>query len=68
VIVRTTCPGCKGREVDLGVEAILLILDPDELTGRYIFVCPSCDQLQDKFAEPRIASLLITAGVKDEGR
>jgi hypothetical protein len=28
MMIRTTCPNCDGREVDLSTEAILLILDP----------------------------------------
>jgi hypothetical protein len=68
--VRTTCPGCEGREVDLGVESILLILDQesgDEVpAGSYAFQCPECGEVQHKFAEPKVAALLLAAGVRDD--
>jgi hypothetical protein len=61
--IRTTCPGCEGREVDLPSEAILLMFREEDREGTYAFVCPECEALQCKPAEVKIATLLMCAGV-----
>lgn len=61
--VRTTCPGCNGREVDLMSDDILLLFRGDDEEGTYAFVCPQCGELQDKPAPRRLAQVLIVAEV-----
>jgi hypothetical protein len=61
--IRTTCPTCDDREVDIPSGGILLLIGESEEEGSYSFMCPDCETIQDKPAEKRVADVLIEAGV-----
>jgi hypothetical protein len=61
VILRMSCSSCG--EVDLPSNDILLLVQDGDEEGTYCFVCPECDELQDKPASATIAALLEALGV-----
>jgi hypothetical protein len=66
-IIRTTCPSCG--EVDIGADAVVLEVLDDNSRGIYSFVCPSCRQDVEKWADRKAVALLVSAGVDvEEGR
>jgi hypothetical protein len=62
--IRTPCPMCE-VEVDVPAEGVLLVIGEEDEEGTYCFVCPTCG-LQDKPAPPKLAAVLIEAGVPHE--
>ena len=64
--IRTKCPHCG--EVEMQARGVLLTVEPDSGEGTYTFVCPLCDQVVEKPADRRIASLLMSIGVEVEER
>jgi hypothetical protein len=63
-IIRTTCPSCG--QVDVGADAVLLEVLDDSSRGIYSFVCPSCRQDVEKWADRKAVALLVSAGVEVE--
>jgi predicted RNA-binding Zn-ribbon protein involved in translation (DUF1610 family) len=64
--IRTKCPQCG--EVEMQARGVLLTVEPASGEGSYSFVCPMCDQVVEKPADKRIASLLMSIGVEVEER
>ena len=64
--IRTKCPHCG--EVEMQARGVLLTVEPASGEGTYTFVCPLCDQVVEKPADRRIASLLMSIGVEVEER
>jgi hypothetical protein len=64
--IRTKCPHCG--EVEMQARGVLLTVEPVSGEGTYTFVCPLCDQVVEKPADRRIASLLMSIGVEVEER
>ena len=62
--IRTVCPNPVCGEVQLGIRAITLKVDPPSGGGTYTFRCPTCGQHQEKPANERIVELLVLAGVE----
>lgn len=59
--IKTTCATCG--TVELFVHQMLLEISGDEVIGSYSFVCPTCFDVQERDAGPRIVMLLQAAGV-----
>jgi hypothetical protein len=61
-IIRTRCSQCG--EVDVGPEAILLLVPESGADGSYRFTCPVCRRDVENPAESKIVALLVSAGVQ----
>lgn len=59
--IKTTCAHCG--TVELFVHQMLLEVGSDVEIGQYSFVCPTCFDVQERDAGPRIVMLLQAAGV-----
>jgi hypothetical protein len=62
--IRATCTGCG--DVELGTADVRVRVDPTSHQGTYSFVCPLCDTLVVKPAQPRTVDLLLASGVEYE--
>lgn len=59
--IRATCTVCG--DVELGTADVRVRVDPASHQGTYSFVCPRCDTLVVKPAQPRTVDLLLASGV-----
>lgn len=59
--IKTTCPACG--DVMLGIEALRLLLTPNEHEAEYTFECPLCAVHRTRSAGPRVIMVLLAAGV-----
>jgi hypothetical protein len=71
VLLKMKCNQCG--DVLVKVEDITLILQEDGRSGGYQFVCPSCFDVVERWANERELTLLRTSGVsiiyeRDDGR
>jgi hypothetical protein len=62
--IRVTCQGCSAVAL-LRPAQILLLADPDEGSGSYLFLCPMCGCVTVKSAGGEELQVLLTAGVAD---
>ena len=62
ISIKTTCHICV--DVGLAPENLLLKFDPTEDSGQYRFLCPTCETVQRRPANARVASVLLSTGVK----
>lgn len=60
--IRATCTVCG--DVELGTADVRVRVDPTTHQGTYSFVCPRCDTLVVKPAQPRTVDLLLASGVE----
>jgi len=60
--IRATCTVCG--DVELGTADVRVRVDPTNHQGTYSFVCPRCDTLVVKPAQPRTVDLLLASGVE----
>lgn len=60
--IRATCTVCG--DVELGTADVRVRVDPSTHQGTYSFVCPRCDTLVVKPAQPRTVDLLLASGVE----
>jgi hypothetical protein len=60
--IRATCTVCG--DVELGTADVRVRVDPNSHQGTYSFVCPRCDTLVVKPAQPRTVDLLLASGVE----
>ncbi len=60
--IRATCTVCG--DVELGTADVRVRVDPTSHQGTYSFVCPRCDTLVVKPAQPRTIDLLLASGVE----
>src|SRR6478735_8651242 len=60
--IRATCTVCG--DVELGTADVRVRVDPSSHQGTYSFVCPRCDTLVVKPAQPRTVDLLLASGVE----
>jgi hypothetical protein len=60
--IRATCTVCG--DVELGTADVRVRVDPTSHHGTYSFVCPRCDTLVVKPAQPRTVDLLLASGVE----
>lgn len=60
--IRATCTVCG--DVELGTADVRVRVDPTTHQGTYSFVCPRCDTLVVKPAQPRTIDLLLASGVE----
>jgi hypothetical protein len=60
--IRATCTVCG--DVELGTADVRVRVDPTSHQGTYSFVCPRCDTLVVKPAQPRTVDLLLASGVE----
>jgi hypothetical protein len=60
--IRATCTVCG--DVELGTCEVRVRVDPSTHQGTYAFVCPRCDTLVVKPAQPRTIDLLLASGVE----
>jgi hypothetical protein len=65
-VIRAACPTCG--EVDLKPDAVLLHVLEGDSGGIYSFVCPTCREDVEKWADRQIIGLLRSAGVAVEDR
>lgn len=63
-VIRAACPTCG--EVDLNPDAVLLHVLEGDSGGIYSFVCPTCREDVEKWADRQIIGLLRSAGVAVE--
>jgi hypothetical protein len=62
--IRVTCQSC-GAVTGIRPDQILLLADPDQTAGGYLFLCTSCERLTVRPAGPADLEALIAAGVRD---
>lgn len=62
--IRTTCPVCGDDDVLLYSEDVTVMVCRSNSTSNYSFMCPTCDGIVIKPAEPRVVDLLISTGVR----
>jgi hypothetical protein len=62
--IKTTCTWCG--DIQLTPADLALELDPKQDEGSYRFVCPHCETLQRRPANPRVVSVLLATGVTYE--
>jgi len=60
--IRATCTVCG--DVELGTADVRVRVDPTNHQGTYSFLCPRCDTLVVKPAQPRTVDLLLASGVE----
>lgn len=60
--IRATCTVCG--DVELGTGDVRVRVDATSHQGTYSFVCPRCDTLVVKPAQPRTVDLLLASGVE----
>ena len=60
--IRATCTVCG--DVELGTADVRVRVDPATHQGTYSFVCPRCDTVVVKPAQPRTVDLLLASGVE----
>ena len=60
--IRVTCQSC-GVVAQIRPAQVLLLTDAAETRGTYLFLCPVCERLTVRFAEPAELRLLADAGV-----
>ena len=68
--IRVTCQ-CCGAGALVRPAQVLLLADPDQTSGVYLFQCSRCERLTVRFAEAGDVQLLIAAGAsagEDEGQ
>ena len=68
--IRVTCQ-CCGAVALIRPAQVVLLADPDQTSGVYLFLCPSCERLTVRSAEAAEVQLLIAAGVptgEEQGR
>ena len=61
--IRVTCLCCRGVTLFRPAQ-LLLLAQPGESAGTYLFLCPVCQRLTVRSAPAREIELLIAAGVR----
>ena len=64
--IRVTCQ-CCGVVALIRPAQVLLLAEPDETSGAYLFMCPVCARLTVRPAQTGEVQLLVAAGVRAGG-
>lgn len=59
--IRASCPGCGDVELTVGQVRVSICSTNNQ--GSYAFQCPSCGNLVEKEASPRVVDVLVASGV-----
>jgi hypothetical protein len=62
--IKAECPGCG--PVRMRPDSVVLRVCRDDGVVTYRFVCPTCDEIVDHAAGPRVYGLLQEVGVRTE--
>lgn len=65
--IRVTCPSCSDASVLLQPDQVLLLASGvSDVTGQFLFFCPTCQRVVDAPVSTAQALLLLTVGVRDD--